>query len=98
MQAYVNSKKKACAEVGFNSFGADLDEKATEEEVLQVRVGAGRVAQRDGGARVHALHGGPRRMPPCSLAFIFVFILPVQEALPTLTGTTRGHPPQNAFS
>jgi hypothetical protein len=36
-QAYVNSKKKACEEVGFESFGTDLKEDATEEEVLKVR-------------------------------------------------------------
>lgn len=35
-QAYVSSKKKACAEVGFESFGTDLKEDATEEEVLKV--------------------------------------------------------------
>ncbi|KAL3702296.1 hypothetical protein R1sor_020318 [Riccia sorocarpa] len=31
---YVRSKKKACAEVGFASYGVDLPEDATEEEVL----------------------------------------------------------------
>ena len=36
-QTYVNSKKKGCAEVGFESFGTDLSENATEEMVLQVR-------------------------------------------------------------
>ena len=35
-QTYVNSKKKGCAEVGFESFGTDLSENATEEMVLQV--------------------------------------------------------------
>lgn len=35
-ETYVRSKKKACAEVGFESFGADLPETATEEEVLAV--------------------------------------------------------------
>ncbi|KAG1664179.1 hypothetical protein FOA52_011355 [Chlamydomonas sp. UWO 241] len=35
-QAYVNSKKKSCAEVGFASFGTDLAEDATEEAVLKV--------------------------------------------------------------
>ncbi|KAL2609099.1 hypothetical protein R1flu_027672 [Riccia fluitans] len=31
---YVRSKKKACAEVGFASYGVDLPENSTEEEVL----------------------------------------------------------------
>lgn len=31
---YVRSKKKACAEVGFASFGVTLPEDATEDEVL----------------------------------------------------------------
>jgi hypothetical protein len=35
-QAYVNSKKKACAEVGFESFGTDLEENASEDMVLKV--------------------------------------------------------------
>lgn len=38
-ETYVRSKKKACAEVGFESFGADLPETATEEEVLSVVAG-----------------------------------------------------------
>lgn len=37
-QTYVRSKKKACEEVGIKSFGADLPESATEQEVLEVRV------------------------------------------------------------
>lgn len=31
---YVRSKKKACAEVGFASFGVDLPEDSTQDEVL----------------------------------------------------------------
>jgi 5,10-methylene-tetrahydrofolate dehydrogenase/methenyl tetrahydrofolate cyclohydrolase len=38
-QSYVRSKKKACAEVGFDSFGVDLPETATEEEVLAAVAG-----------------------------------------------------------
>lgn len=38
-QAYVRSKKKACAEVGFDSYGADLPESATEAEVLAAVAG-----------------------------------------------------------
>ena len=37
-QAYVSSKKKGCAEVGFESFGTDLSENASEEMVLKVRM------------------------------------------------------------
>jgi hypothetical protein len=40
-QTYVRNKKKACEEVGIVSFGTDLDESATEEEVLQVGGEAG---------------------------------------------------------
>ncbi len=35
-QTYVRMKKKACEEVGIVSFGADLPETATQEEVLKV--------------------------------------------------------------
>jgi hypothetical protein len=35
-QTYVRNKKKACEEVGIKSFGTDLPETATEEEVLKV--------------------------------------------------------------
>ena len=35
-QTYVRSKKKACEEAGIESFGTDLPEDATEEEVLAV--------------------------------------------------------------
>lgn len=35
-ETYVRSKKKACAEVGIHSFGVDLPETATQEEVLSV--------------------------------------------------------------
>jgi len=35
-QTYVRNKKKACDEVGIVSYGTDLPETATEEEVLQV--------------------------------------------------------------
>ena len=36
-ETYVRNKKKACAEVGIASFGANMPETATEEEVLAVR-------------------------------------------------------------
>ncbi|KAK2080646.1 hypothetical protein QBZ16_000500 [Prototheca wickerhamii] len=35
-QTYVRSKKKACEEVGIKSFGVDLPDTATEDEVLKV--------------------------------------------------------------
>lgn len=35
-QTYVRNKKKACEEVGIVSYGSDLPETATEEEVLKV--------------------------------------------------------------
>jgi len=35
-ETYVRSKKKACAEVGFDSYGTDLPEDATEDELLKV--------------------------------------------------------------
>ncbi|GIL43649.1 hypothetical protein Vafri_1319 [Volvox africanus] len=35
-QTYVRMKRKACEEVGIASFGADLPETATQEEVLEV--------------------------------------------------------------
>ena len=35
-ETYVRSKKKACGEAGINSFGTDLPEDATEDEVLAV--------------------------------------------------------------
>ncbi|GAB4818928.1 hypothetical protein N2152v2_005974 [Parachlorella kessleri] len=35
-QTYVRNKKKACEEVGIKSFGTDLPETASEEEVLKV--------------------------------------------------------------
>eukprot|EP00879_Flechtneria_rotunda_P025078 GHRR01026621.1.p1 GENE.GHRR01026621.1~~GHRR01026621.1.p1 ORF type:complete len:163 (-),score=48.55 GHRR01026621.1:624-1112(-) len=34
-ETYVRSKKKACAEVGFESFGIDLLESCSQEELLQ---------------------------------------------------------------
>ncbi len=34
-QTYVRMKRKACEEVGFVSFGADLPETASQQEVLQ---------------------------------------------------------------
>ena len=37
-ETYVRSKKKACGEAGINSFGTDLAEDATEDEVLAVRL------------------------------------------------------------
>lgn len=36
-ETYVRSKKKGCAEAGIESFGTDLPETATEEEVLKVK-------------------------------------------------------------
>lgn len=38
-QTYVRNKKKACEEVGIASFGTDLPDTATEEEVLAVVAG-----------------------------------------------------------
>lgn len=35
-ETYVRSKKKACAEVGFDSFGTDLPADVSEEELLRV--------------------------------------------------------------
>lgn len=35
-QTYVRMKKKACEEVGIASFGADLADTATQQEVLDV--------------------------------------------------------------
>ena len=35
-KTYVKAKKKACAEAGIDSFGTDLPDDATEEEVLKV--------------------------------------------------------------
>jgi hypothetical protein len=35
-ETYVRSKKKACAEVGFESFGTDLPEDISQEELLKV--------------------------------------------------------------
>lgn len=35
-ETYVRSKKKACEEVGIASFGTDLPEDVSEEELLQV--------------------------------------------------------------
>jgi hypothetical protein len=35
-QTYVRMKRKACEEVGIASFGADLPETASQEEVLKV--------------------------------------------------------------
>lgn len=34
-ETYVRNKKKACAEVGFESFGTDLPESASQDEVLK---------------------------------------------------------------
>ena len=34
-ETYVRSKKKACDEVGFGSYGVDLPEDASQEEVLK---------------------------------------------------------------
>ena len=35
-RVYVNSKKKACAEVGFNSYEYALPEETTQEELLEL--------------------------------------------------------------
>ncbi|KAF5841485.1 tetrahydrofolate dehydrogenase/cyclohydrolase [Dunaliella salina] len=35
-ETYVRSKKKSCAEVGIESFGTELSDQATEEEILKV--------------------------------------------------------------
>jgi hypothetical protein len=35
-ETYVRSKKKACAEVGFESYGTDLPEEVSQEDLLQV--------------------------------------------------------------
>ncbi len=60
-EAYVRSKKKGSVEVGFQSFGTELPEDATEEEVLKVRhisSGGG------GGGHLLAAMGASRRWPP----------------------------------
>lgn len=36
-ETYVRSKKKACEEVGIKSFGTDLPEDVSQEELLKVR-------------------------------------------------------------
>ncbi len=41
-ETYVRSKKKGCAEVGFESFGTDMPETASEAEVLKVRRARGK--------------------------------------------------------
>lgn len=69
-QAYVNSKKKACEEVGFNSYGTDLPEDATEEEVLKVGCGqwVARVTTSTHGrcVRTHAcMHAWPMLLEDC---------------------------------
>lgn len=48
-ETYVRSKKKACAEVGFDSYGTDLPEDVAEEEVLKV------VAAYNADPRVHGI-------------------------------------------
>lgn len=48
-ETYVRSKKKGCAEVGFESFGTDLAEDVSQEEVLKV------VASYNADPRVSAL-------------------------------------------
>ena len=35
---YVRSKKKACADVGIESFGRELPEDVSEEELLKVQI------------------------------------------------------------
>jgi hypothetical protein len=58
-QTYVRNKKKACDEVGILSFGTDLPEDATEEEVLKVGGGKGGRGGRMRGNRW--ARGGERR-------------------------------------
>jgi 5,10-methylene-tetrahydrofolate dehydrogenase/methenyl tetrahydrofolate cyclohydrolase len=48
-QTYVRMKKKACEEVGIASFGADLPETATQQEVLNT------VAQLNADPNVHGI-------------------------------------------
>eukprot|EP00882_Tetradesmus_deserticola_P019659 GHRQ01021180.1.p2 GENE.GHRQ01021180.1~~GHRQ01021180.1.p2 ORF type:complete len:111 (+),score=39.72 GHRQ01021180.1:682-1014(+) len=48
-QTYVRMKKKACEEVGIASFGADLPETATQQEVLDT------VAQLNADPNVHGI-------------------------------------------
>ena len=50
-QTYVRNKKKGCEEVGILSFGANLPETASEEEVLQVCVRRGPVLYARGSGR-----------------------------------------------
>ena len=40
-RAYVESKKKACADVGFESYSASLSENISEELLLKVNAGCG---------------------------------------------------------
>ena len=37
-ETYVRSKRKACEEVGINSFGTDLPEDVSQDELLKVGV------------------------------------------------------------
>ena len=39
-ETYVRSKKKACEEIGIKSFGTDLDEDVSQEELLKVHTAA----------------------------------------------------------
>lgn len=39
-ETYVRSKKKACEEIGIRSFGTDLKEDVTQEELLKVGTGS----------------------------------------------------------
>lgn len=39
-ETYVRSKKKACEEIGIISFGTDLDEDVSQEELLKVHKAA----------------------------------------------------------
>ncbi|KAG2499928.1 hypothetical protein HYH03_002215 [Edaphochlamys debaryana] len=48
-ETYVRSKKKACAEVGFDSYGTDLPADVSEEELLKV------VAAYNADPRVHGI-------------------------------------------
>lgn len=64
-QTYVRMKRKACEEVGIASFGADLPETATQQEVLDV------VQQLNSNPDVHGILvqlpvSIYRRVPVCS--------------------------------
>ena len=37
-ETYVRSKKKACEEIGIKSYGTDLSEDVSQEELLKVQI------------------------------------------------------------